>query len=216
MSLSDQRTNRLLCSPVGLGVPFPGSQPGNGSRTGETTLVGAAVASADSSAGSTWGRAGGLEPACVHLRWRLGCRHFPNPSLWCSVSSSVGVLQAPGSEMPIIIENMIRMCIPGTGHFLLRSFPAQGGSKQGSVLLGFFFSFISFWALWMGGGGREQKRNLLKLEELRLPHFWSMLEPRLGSALLSTLVALLAGVEHPGAGQTGQVAVQSLGALPAD
>lgn len=160
MSLSDQRTNSLLCSPVGLGVPFPGSQPGNGSGTGETTLVGAAVTSAVSSAGSTWERTGGLEPPCVDLRWRLCCRDFPNPSLWCSVSSSVGILQAPGSEMPIIIQNMIRMCIPGTGYFLLGSFPAQGGRKQSTVLLiyiYFYFSFISFWRLWIEEGEENRR-----------------------------------------------------------
>lgn len=167
MSPSDQRTNSLLCSALlGLGVPFPGSQPGNGSRTGETTLVGAAGTSADSSAGSTWERKGGLEPPCVDLRWRLGRRDFPNPSLWCSVSSSVGVLQAPGSEMPIIILNMIRMC---TGCFLPGSFPAQGGSKQGNVLLVFFFPFTSLWAVWMGVGEREQNTNLLKIVRAQTP-----------------------------------------------
>lgn len=150
-------------------MPFPGSQPGNGSRTGETTLVGAAVTSADSSAGSTWERTGGLEPPCVDVRWRLGCRDFPNPSLWCSVSSSVGVLQAPGSEMPIIIQNMIRMCVPGTECFLPGSFPAQGGSRQGSVLLIFFFSFTSFWALWMGVGENRTEDKLDKTGRAQTP-----------------------------------------------
>lgn len=145
-----------------------------------------------------------MEPPCVDLRWCLGCRHFPNPSLWCSVSSSVGVLQAPGSEMPIIIQNMIRMCIPGTGCFLPGSFPAQGGSKQGSVLLVYMdFSFISFWALWMGGGGRSTEDKLAKIGRVQTPPLpvpcWSH---GLGSALLSTLLALLGGVEHPGAGQS--------------
>lgn len=159
---SKDKQPALLRSPVALGVPFPGSQPGNGSRTGETTLVGAAGTSADSSAGSTWEREGGVEPPCVDLRWRLGHRDFPKPSLWCSVSSSVGVLQAPGSEMPIIILNMIRMCIPGTGCFLPGSFPAQGGSKQGNVLLIFFFFLYKLVGSVDGSGGKRTEHKLAK------------------------------------------------------
>lgn len=164
MSPSDQRTNSLLCSALlwrwechSLGVSQ--EMGAELERPPWWELLGPRLTAVPGALGKgkeAW------SPPCVDLRWRLGHRDFPKPSLWCSVSSSVGVLQAPDSEMPIIILNMIRMCIPGTGCFLPGSFPAQGGSKQGNVLLIFFFFLYKLVGSVDGSGGKRTEHKLAK------------------------------------------------------
>lgn len=54
--------------------------------------------------------------------------------------------------------------------------PLPGGEQTGQhfpnlppPLPPFLFFLTSLWALWVEGGGTEQKTNLLQFEELRLP-----------------------------------------------
>lgn len=133
-----------------------------------------------------------------------GLQTLPKPIPLVFSQQQCQCFAAPGSEMPITIQSMIRMCIPGMGCFLPGSFPAQGGSKQGSVLLIYIGFFLyKFLETVDGRGAKRTEDNLTKIGRAQTPPLpgpcWSQ---GLGSALLSTLLAFLGGVEHHGAGQS--------------
>lgn len=136
-------------------------------------------------------------------------RLFLNPSLFCSVTGSVSVLQASGSEIPVVIQNMIRMRIPSRGMLPAGELPLPGGEQTGQHFPNLppsprappFFFFFSLQACGhCGWKGEEQNRRQtcysLKSSDSHTSWAGSCCSQVLWSALLCTLLAFLGALEH--------------------